>query len=139
MAFSINNSTRGRRREVKAEINVTPLVDVMLVLLVIFMVTSPMLIAGINVDLPSGKASAIGGSDEPIAVTVDRSGAVYIQETKIKASELSEKLEAILHNKKETRIFVRGDRNVDYGKVMEVFGAIKNAGFSNVALVWQIE
>ncbi len=134
MGFSIQQ--RGRsRRTVSAEINVTPLVDVMLVLLVIFMVTSPMLVAGVQVDLPKTKASALSGQDEPIAISVDKFGNIFISETKIKLNELSKKLAAVSGEKKDTRIFVRGDKTIDYGKVMEVFGAIKAAGYKNIALV----
>lgn len=123
------------RRQLSSEINVTPLVDVMLVLLIIFMVCSPMLVAGVQVDLPKTKASSLSGQDEPIAISIDKYGNVYIQESKVKLNDLGTKLAAVLKEKKDTRIFVRGDRKIDYGKVMEVFGAIKAGGFSNVALV----
>ncbi len=137
MALSINNAKKNlnSRRSLNAEINVTPLVDVMLVLLVIFMVTSPMMITGITVDLPKTKASAIGGNDEPISITVDKVGSIYIQEEKILVNELATKLHAISQNNKDIRVFVRGDKAVDYGKVMIVFAEIKNGGYHNVALV----
>lgn len=137
MAFSFQGRIRGRggRRHINAEINVTPLVDVMLVLLVIFMITSPMLVAGVQVDLPKTKASALSGQDEPISISVDKFGNVFILETKIKMEELSKKLAAVAGEKKDTRIFVRGDKTIDYGRVMEVFGAIKAAGYKNIALV----
>jgi len=118
-----------------AEINVTPMVDIMLVLLIIFMVTSPMLVAGVTVDLPETSAAAVSGQDEPLSVTVDGKGNVYVQDTKVKQSELVEKLSAITGQKKDTRIFVRGDKTVDYGKVMAVVGAINAAGFTKVALI----
>ncbi len=124
-----------KRRQLTSEINVTPLVDVMLVLLIIFMVCSPMLVAGVQVDLPKTKAASLSGQDEPVAISIDKFGNVYIQESKVKVQELAVKLGAVLKEKKETRIFVRGDRKIDYGKVMEVFGAIKTAGYKNVALV----
>jgi biopolymer transport protein TolR len=130
-----NNKSKRQRRAINADINVTPLVDVMLVLLVIFMVTSPMLVAGVKVDLPHTKASPLAGQDEPVAITIDKVGNIYIQETKLKLAELKPKLSMILKEKKETRIFVRGDKSVDYGKVMEVFGEIKAAGYNNIALV----
>lgn len=123
------------KHALNSEINVTPFVDVMLVLLVIFMVTSPMLVTGVQVDLPQTKAAPLSGQDEPIAISIDKHGEVYIQETKINIDQLAEKLTAILGEKKETRIFVRGDQSVDYGKVIKVFAALKSAGFSNVALV----
>jgi len=124
-----------RRQNISSDINVTPLVDVMLVLLVIFMVTSPMLVAGVKVDLPKTKASPLSGQDEPVAISVDKFGNIFIQESKIKLGEIKPKLAAVLKEKKETRIFVRGDKSVDYGKVMEVFGEIKAAGYTNIALV----
>jgi biopolymer transport protein TolR len=136
MAMNLQQRSTGRaKRRLQTEINVTPLVDVMLVLLVIFMVTSPMMITGVTVDLPKTKAAAIGGHDEPIALSIDKGGAVYIQEQRIKLDEIAVKLSAVAHNNKEIRIFVRGDRGVDYGKVMTVFAEIKNAGYHNVALV----
>lgn len=136
MAFALTGTRKSRnRRQISSEINVTPLVDVMLVLLIIFMVCSPMLVAGVQVDLPKTKAAALAGQDEPIAISIDKSGSIYIQESKVKVQDLAAKLEAVLKEKKETRIFVRGDRKIDYGKVMEVFGAIKVAGYKNVALV----
>lgn len=136
MAISLEKiGSKRNRRQLASEINVTPLVDVMLVLLIIFMVCSPMLIAGVQVDLPKTKASSLSGQDEPISISIDKYGNVYIQESKVKINELGAKLSAVLREKKDTRIFVRGDRKIDYGKVMEVFGAIKSGGFSNVALV----
>ena len=123
------------RLKIKSDINVTPFVDVMLVLLVIFMVTSPMLVSGVPVDLPKTKASPLAGSDEPISITVNRKGEIYIQETKVKLSELAIKLEAVLAEKSGTRIFVSGDVHVDYGRVIQVFSSIKEAGFTNIALV----
>lgn len=123
------------RHQLSSEINVTPMVDVMLVLLVIFMVTSPMLVAGVNVDLPETSAAPATGNDEPLAITVDKNGTVYIQETSIKLEELTPKLRAITHEKMDTRIFIRGDKNINYGKVIEVMGAINAAGFTKVALV----
>lgn len=137
MAFKLANSRgkRGSKRHISAEINVTPLVDVMLVLLVIFMITSPMLVAGVQVDLPKTKASALSGQDEPIAVSIDKFGNIYIAETKIKLEELAKKLSAVANEKKDIRIFVRGDKGIDYGRVMQVFGSIKAAGYKNIALV----
>jgi biopolymer transport protein TolR len=138
MAITFNNRIRNKRRQyqnVKSEINVTPLVDVMLVLLVIFMVTSPMLISGVQVDLPQTKSSPLSGQDEPISITINKFSNIYIQETEVDIKELPVKLRAVLKEKKDTRIFVRGHKTIDYGKVMEVFGAIKTAGYKNVALV----
>jgi len=121
-----------------ADINVTPLVDVMLVLLVVFMITAPLLTAGVSVDLPKTNAPEIIGQEEPLTVTVDAQGKIFIQETDIDISELVPKLEAITRSKLDTRIFVRGDRTVAYGKVMEVMGMINLAGFTRVALLTEM-
>ena len=118
-----------------AEINITPFVDVMLVLLIIFMVTAPMMTSGIVIDLPKTKSSALGGNDEPISVTIKRDGSVYIQNTEIPADSVGPKLKAILGEKVETRIFVRGDTAVDYGNVMKVISQVTLAGYSKVALL----
>ena len=127
--------TRGRFSGGFNEINVTPFVDVMLVLLIIFMVTAPMLTSGISVDLPKTKASALPGNDQPVAVTVRQDGTVYIQNTEVALSELGEKLAAVLGEKKDTRIFIRGDRAIDYGRVMQVVAEVNRAGFTRVALL----
>ncbi len=118
-----------------AEINVTPLVDVMLVLLIIFMVTSPMLVSGVNVDLPATKAAPVQSEQEPLAITIDAKGKVYLQETEMTLEKLVPKLLAITKEKKDTRIFIRGDKHLDYGMVMKVVGEINNAGFNQVALI----
>jgi biopolymer transport protein TolR len=130
---------RRGRRSINAEINITPLVDVMLVLLIIFMVTSPMLVAGIKVDLPDTQATPLSGQDEPISVDIDKEGQVYIQENLITTLELAAKLKAISNEKYDSRIFVRGDKNTDYGKIMEVIGAINEAGFNKVSLITGIK
>jgi biopolymer transport protein TolR len=138
MGATFTNNSRGRnskRLNLNSEINVTPFVDVMLVLLIIFMVTSPMLVSGVQVDLPQTQAMPLAGQDEPLVVTIKKDGEIYIGEDAIKADQLSHKLQAVLQEKKETRIFVRGDKNIDYGKVMEVFMSIRTSGYSNVALV----
>lgn len=127
--------SRSHTYKAMAEINVTPLVDVMLVLLIIFMVTSPMLVAGVNVDLPETSAAAVAGQDEPLAVTVDKSGNVYLQETPVKLPELVAKIQAVAGENRDIRIFVRGDKGIHYGRVMEVVGAINGAGFNKVALI----
>ncbi|MBM3488791.1 MAG: protein TolR [Alphaproteobacteria bacterium] len=118
-----------------SEINVTPFVDVMLVLLIVFMVTAPLLTAGVPVDLPKTEASQMLGQDEPLVLTVDREGKVFIQETAVTLDQLGPRLAAITANKRDTRIFVRGDQAINYGRVMEVMGAVNGAGFSRVALV----
>jgi biopolymer transport protein TolR len=125
---------RGRIRPM-AEINVTPFVDVMLVLLIVFMVTATYLTVGVPVDLPKTKAQALGQDREPLSVTVARDGRIYIQKTPIADDALVEKLKAISANGYDQRIFVRGDRSVDYGRVMEVMAEISAAGFTHIGLV----
>ena len=122
-----------------SEINVTPMVDVMLVLLIIFMITSPMLVAGIEVDLPETKSSPISGQDTPIVISVNKQGEIFITETKIPAVELVAKLTNITQEKKDTRIFVKGDKNLSYGKIVEIMAEIHNAGFTKVALISDIK
>lgn len=128
---------RQRHRQV-SDINVTPMVDVMLVLLVIFMVTAPLMTAGVQVDLPKTDAAPIKGDDQPLSVTVDAHGDVWIQETKVSMEELVPKLQAITAQKPDTRIFIRGDKTIDYGRVMEVMGTLGGAGFTKVALVTEM-
>ncbi|MBT7943259.1 MAG: protein TolR [Alphaproteobacteria bacterium] len=127
----------GRRAQPMSDINVTPMVDVMLVLLIIFMVTAPLLTVGVQVDLPKTSASIIKGQDEPLAITVNAEGQVYLQETEIELAGLLPRLNAITGNNPDVRIFVRGDAAVDYGRVMEVMGTINAAGYRKVALVTQ--
>lgn len=129
---------RGRHRPV-SDINVTPMVDVMLVLLIIFMVTAPLLTAGVQVDLPKTDAAPIKGDDQPLSVSIDAHGDIWIQETKVSLEELAPKLKAITAQKPETRIFIRGDKGIDYGRVMEVMGNLGSAGFTKVALVTEIK
>ncbi len=127
---------RGRgRRGAMSEINVTPFVDVMLVLLIIFMVTAPMMTAGVSVDLPDSKAPALPGTDEPLTISVKKDGSLYLQETEIELGELVEKLRAIAGEKTDTRIFVRGDQGIHYGLIMQVVGEMSAAGFNKVALL----
>ena len=123
------------RRPPMADINVTPFVDVMLVLLIIFMVTAPLLTVGVQVDLPKTKAKAVKGADEPLAVSIDKNGAIYVQDTAMDLEAVVPRLQAISENNPEVRIFVRGDASVGYGRVMEVMGVLNAAGFSRVALI----
>ena len=131
-------SRRGRGRTPISDINVTPMVDVMLVLLIIFMVTAPLLTVGVPVDLPKTNASTITGQDEPLVVSVSPTGNVFLQETEISLDDLAPRLRAIVQNKPETRIFVRGDKAVSYGRVVEVMGTLTSAGFSRVALITEL-
>jgi biopolymer transport protein TolR len=131
--------TRGRRRRRQiGEINVTPFVDVMLVLLIVFMVTAPMLTMGVAVDLPRADSSPMPGQDEPLSVTIDANGAIYLQETEIGLDQLVPRLVAITEETTEARIFVRGDQSIDYGRVMMVIGSLNRAGFSRVALLTEL-
>ncbi|HET6466914.1 MAG TPA: protein TolR [Geminicoccaceae bacterium] len=118
-----------------SEINVTPMVDVMLVLLIVFMVTAPLLTTGVAVDLPEAQSSPLPGQDEPLAVTVAAGGEIYLQESPIALDQLGPRLIAITERNAEARIFVRGDRAVDYGAVMAVVSEINRAGFTKVALL----
>lgn len=135
MGLQTNRRTRTRNSGGFSDINVTPFVDVTLVLLIIFMITAPMLTSGVTVDLPKTKAAALPGNDQPVAVTIRHDGTVYIQNTEVQIENLGAKLQAILGEKKETRIFVRGDRMIDYGRVMLVVSEINGAGFTRVALL----
>ncbi|HTZ36433.1 MAG TPA: protein TolR [Stellaceae bacterium] len=120
-----------------SEINVTPFVDVMLVLLIVFMVTAPLLTVGVPVDLPKTKASAIEGKDEPLAVSIDAAGKVYLMETEVPIEQLVPRMQAIAQGASDRRIFIRADQTVAYGRVAEVMGVINAAGFTHVALVQQ--
>jgi len=118
-----------------SDINVTPFVDVMLVLLVIFMVTAPLLTVGVKVDLPKTKAAVIEGGDEPLAISIDAGGNIFLQESPIDLDALVPRLQAITGNNPDVRIFVRGDQAINYGRVMSVMGRINSAGYKRVALV----
>ena len=135
-----NGGGRGRSRGrggyiPMSEINVTPFVDVMLVLLDVFMITAPLLTVGVEVNLPKTESKAIPGSDEPLAITVDASGVIYLQETEITVEALVPRLQAITGENPDARIFIRGDAAIDYGRVMQVMGVINAAGYRKVALV----
>jgi len=137
--------TVGRRRHtrkpVMAEINVTPMVDVMLVLLIIFMVSAPLLTVGVPIDLPQTKAKSLDQDKEPLTVSVSEKG-VWLQNSEIKIEELVPKLQAIAQTRgggADERIYVRGDKKVDYGTVMRVMGRLSAAGFRRVALVTEVE
>ncbi|CAK6514368.1 protein TolR [Rickettsia helvetica] len=139
MAIKLAGSNRKSKRAVVSEINVTPLVDVMLVLLIIFMITSPMLVSGVNVDLPETNSSPISSQDEPLVVTINNKGEIFLLETPIERMHLTDKLANITKEKKDARIFVRGDRNVSYGQVVEIVAEIHAAGFTRVALISNIK
>lgn len=126
--------TRSRRAPM-SEINVTPFVDVMLVLLIIFMVTAPLLTVGVEVNLPETKAGAIAGDDEPLAISINEAGEIYLQDTAVPLATLVPRLAAITGENRDLRIFVRGDAGINYGRVMEVMGTINRAGYRRVALI----
>ena len=120
-----------------SEINVTPFVDVMLVLLIVFMVTAPLLTVGIPVDLPKVKASALTDQKDPLEITVKIGGEIYLGESKVEVENLISRLNAITELNKEARIYVRGDRVVAYGRIMEIMSLVNSAGYIKVALVTQ--
>src|SRR5260370_37880700 len=132
---------RHRRRPVMAEINVPPMVAVMLVLLIIFMVSAPLLTVGVPLDLPQTQAKSLDNDKEPLTVSVNTKGEVFLQNTEIKVDELVAKLQAITQARggNDERIYVRGDKKVDYGTVMRVMGRLSAAGFRRVALVTEVE
>jgi biopolymer transport protein TolR len=141
MAMSVGNKSGkgGRRRRggggVMSEINVTPMVDVMLVLLIIFMVAAPLMTVGVPIDLPDSQAKSMNTDTQPITVSVNAEGEIFIQETPITIEEIVPKLQAIAKQGYEERIFVRGDKDADYGQVIKVMARISSAGFKNMGLV----
>ena len=142
MGATLSHKTRSRGRRTggtyrpMSEINVTPFVDVMLVLLIVFMVAAPLLTAGVNVDLPKTKAKALQEEDnKPITVVLNRDGSIEIGESPIEEQRLKPQLEAMLENNKDGRIYIRADKNLDYGRVMYIIGRINAAGFTKVALI----
>ncbi len=135
MGAGVKRSAGGRRHRPMGEINVTPFVDVMLVLLIVFMVTAPLLTVGVEVDLPKTKAGAINADAAPLVVSIKSDGSLYLQETVVEPEALIPRLKAISDANPDVRIFVRGDRAVSYGEVLSVMGRIQSAGFEKVALV----
>ena len=142
MAMSMpgGNGSRGsyasrRRYKPLAEINVTPLVDVMLVLLVIFMVTAPLMTSGVNVDLPKTNANPLSSDSTPVTVSINAKGDIYLQDTQVDIDALVPKIQAIAQNDPNRRIFVRGDKDLAYGRIMQVMGTITQGGFTKVALL----
>ena len=147
MAMNVASSSAGggrrgnRRKPVMAEINVTPMVDVMLVLLIIFMVSAPLLTVGVPLDLPQTQAKSLDQDKNPLTLSVNLNGQVFLNDTEIKLDELVAKLRAITDARGglDERIFVRGDKKVDYGTVMKVMGRLSAAGFRRVALVTEVD
>ena len=133
---------RRRRHGIMSEINVTPMVDVMLVLLIIFMVAAPLLTVGVPIDLPQTQAKGVEQDKEPLVLSVNDKGEIFLQETKVTADEMVAKLTAISSARgsgMDERIFVRGDRRINYGTVMQVMGRLSAAGFRRVALITELE
>ena len=145
MGMSLKAGGGGRRRGKRAraapmsEINVTPMVDVMLVLLIIFMVAAPLLTVGVPIELPQSQGKQLESNKEPLTVSVSSNGDVFIGETKVPLNELAEKLKAIAKNGTDEQIFVRGDKGITYGTVMLVMGRISAGGFKKVSLVTEVE
>ena len=131
MAFKLRRSAK----EPISEINVTPFVDVMLVLLIIFMVTAPLLTVGVQVDLPETSADTLPEETEPLTLTINAKGEIFIQETKVEYEKIIAKIMAVSNNRTDTRIFVRGDKNINYGRVLEIMGMLSGSGFTKVALI----
>ena len=125
---------KGRYRPM-AEINVTPMVDVMLVLLIVFMVTAPLMTTGVNVDLPKTDASPVNSDAKPLSVSIKNNGDIYLGDDAVTLDQLVAKLQAASQNDPTRRIFVRGDEHIDYGRVMQVMGQITSGGFTKVALL----
>ena len=133
---SRGSSRRGGSYRPMAEINVTPFVDIMLVLLIVFMVTAPLLTAGVPIDLPDSEAKAVSDEDnKPLEVTLDKDGNIFVGETEVKRARLVAMLGAMTNNDAERRIYIRADTALDYGQVMKVLGSINGAGFRKVALI----
>ena len=138
MVVSNNLNKRKKQRYTQmSEINVTPFVDVMLVLLIVFMVTAPLLTVGIKVDLPKVEATALTDIKDPVEITVNLEGDIYIGESKVEVENLIPRLNAITEQNTEARIYVRGDRVVAYGRIMEIMAMINSAGYIKVALITQ--
>ena len=133
----LNNSSFRLRRKTNylTEINLTPLMDVLLVLLIIFMVTAPMLTTGVHIDLPEAETSAVSGDDEPLILSIDKNKYIYIQDQKVDDNKIIEKLSSILNENKDARILIRADKNLEYGFVINILAFINNAGFNKVALI----
>jgi len=145
MGMSVKAAGGGRRRGKRArhtpmsEINVTPMVDVMLVLLIIFMVAAPLLTVGVPIELPQSQGKQLESNKEPLTISVAANGDTFIGETKVPIDELPEKLKSIAKNGVDEQIFVRGDKGITYGTVMRVMGRISAGGFKKVSLVTEVE
>ena len=137
--FNRTNNKMHKKNRVISQINVTPFVDVMLVLLIVFMITAPLLTVGVSVDLPKTKASQLNSKGDPIIISIKKNGELYIQERKIDILQLLPRLKAISSGNKNLRIYVRGDKDVSYGLVLDTIAKIKSSGFKKVALVAKLQ
>jgi len=135
MAGSVTHRKAGARWAPKAEINVTPFVDVMLVLLIVFMITAPLLTVGVPVDLPETEARTLPAGEEPLTITIGSEGQIFIQETEVGMDELVPRLQAIAGTGFDSRIYIRADEAADYGSVMRVMARVNAAGYANLGLV----
>ena len=138
MTNRINNRMNKKNRVI-SQINVTPFVDVMLVLLIVFMITAPLLTVGVSVDLPKTKASQLNSKGDPIIISIKKNGELYVQERKIDTLQLLPRLKAISSGNNNLRIYVRGDKDVPYGLVLDTIAKIKSSGFKKVALVAKLQ
>ena len=139
MAIQPPQDPRGVRSRLMAEINVTPMVDVMLVLLIVFMIAAPLLTVGVTVDLPEARSNPIAEIGEPLTVTIAADGQIFVQDTEVELDNLVPRLEAIAEAGYDQRIYVRGDKAVNYGDIMKIMGRINTAGFRSIALVTEQE
>ena len=135
MAFKVNRSSK----EPMSEINVTPFVDVMLVLLIIFMVTAPLLTTGVKVNLPESSSKVLSEKDKTVTVTINKKKEIFIQKKKLTQTEMIKKLFELKKQKKELKIYIKGDKDLNYGEIMKVMGNINKAGFKKVALVTKLK
>ena len=133
MKFNFKKNSMGNKSF--SQINVTPFVDVMLVLLIIFMVTAPLLTVGVQVDLPESAADSLPDDQEPLTISINSKGEIYIQEHQVTYQKMVPKLLAIAKNRTDTRIYVRGDKTINYGRVLEIMGLLSGSGFTKVALI----
>lgn len=138
MAAQLKSSKRKRNRSGFSDINVTPLVDVMLVLLIVFMVAAPMMTVGVPVDLPKTHAAKLNDTSAPFIVTIDGEGKIFIEKNEISPQHLVTQLKLMTQNNPDAKIYVRGDKNIHYGRVMEVMGLISQGGFEKVALMAEL-
>jgi len=138
MAGRLRRRWHRRSSRMVSEINVAPFVDVMLVLVVIFMLTAPLLTAGVPVDLPQASASPIREEVEPLVLSVDKDGRIYLMDSEVEQASLGARLSAMARANPELRVFVRGDRSISYGRIMEVMGMVSESGFTKVALITEV-